>query len=103
MVPPPLDSHMFDVQSFCFMLTMSHNVEGAMVEHYRLNLMIGLWMEISFVPILSEKLNWYNKLVKITMVQVHWEDERTFNNLFHEKQPLKLANNSLGFVCYDVY
>jgi hypothetical protein len=85
MVPPLLDSHMLDVldvQSFCFKLIMSHNAEGAMAKHSRLNLMTGLWMKIIIFPILSEKLSWYNKLVNITMVPIHWEDERTFNNLF---------------------
>jgi hypothetical protein len=33
MVPPLSDSHKLDVQSFCFRLTMSHNVKGEMVEH----------------------------------------------------------------------
>jgi len=34
MVPLLLDSHKLDVQSFCFKLTMSHNVKGAMAEHF---------------------------------------------------------------------
>jgi hypothetical protein len=61
---------------------MSHNAEGAMVEHFGLNAMIGLWLRIIFSPILSEKISQYNKLVKIAMVQIHWEDEITFNNIF---------------------
>jgi hypothetical protein len=32
MVPPLLDSHMLDVQSSYFRLTISHNAKGAMAE-----------------------------------------------------------------------
>jgi len=34
MVPSLLDSHMLDVQSSYFRLTMSHNAEGAMAEFF---------------------------------------------------------------------
>jgi hypothetical protein len=87
MVPPLLDSHMLDVQSSCFKLIMSHNAEGAMTEHSNLNLMTRLWMRINSSSILNVKLNEYNKLVDIAMVQVlgSIEDERTFNNLFFMK------------------
>jgi hypothetical protein len=55
-------------------------------------------MRINSSLILNEKLNEYNKLAEIVMVQVlgSVEDERTFNNLsFMIPKP---ANNSLGFV-----
>ncbi len=68
MVPPLLDSHMLNVQSSCFRLTMSHNVERAMAEHSELNLVTKLWMRINFSHILSEKFSKYNKLAKIVMV-----------------------------------
>ncbi len=70
MVPPLLDSHMLNVQSSCHMFTMSHNVEGAMAEHSKLNPMTRLWIRINSSPILSEKFSEYNKLAKIVMVQV---------------------------------
>jgi hypothetical protein len=70
MIPLLLESHMLDVQSFCFKLIMSHDVEGAMVEHSKLNLMTKSWMKINFSPILNENSNKYNKLAKTTMVQV---------------------------------
>jgi hypothetical protein len=62
---------------------MSHNAKGAMTEHSKLNPMTRLWMRIDSSSILSEKLNEYNILADITMVQVlgSIEDERTFNNL----------------------
>jgi hypothetical protein len=46
MIPPLLDSHMLDVQSFCFKLIMSHNVEGAMVEHEELNPMLRIQAQL---------------------------------------------------------
>jgi hypothetical protein len=49
---------------------MSHNAKGAMTEHSKLNPMTRLWMRIDFSSILSEKLNEYNKLADIAMVQV---------------------------------
>jgi len=57
MVPPLLDSHMFDVQSFCFRFIMSHNAKRAMTEHSKLNLVTRLWMKINSSSILSEKLS----------------------------------------------
>ncbi len=93
MVPPLLDSHMFNVQSSCFKFTMSHNVEGAMVEHLELNPMTILWIKINSSPFLSENFNEYNKLAKIVMVQmfVSIEDEKIFNNLFIMKNKLWLT------------
>ncbi len=90
MVPPLLDSHMLDVQSSCFRLIMSHNVEGAMTKHSKLNPVTKLWMGINYFSILSEKLNEYNKLVDIAMVQVlgFVGDEKTFNNLSFMKSKL---------------
>ncbi len=78
-----LDSHIFDVKSSCFRLTISHNAEGAITEHSELNLATRLWTRINSSLILNQKLSKYNKLAKIVMVQVLGtvEDERTFNNL----------------------
>jgi len=90
MVSPLLDSHMLDVQSFCFRFIMSHNVEGAMIKHSKLNPVTKLWMGIILFPFWVKKLNEYNKLVDIAMVQVlgFVEDERTFNNLSFMKSKL---------------
>ncbi len=81
MVPLFLDSHMFDVKSSCFRLTISHNAKGAIGEHLELNLATRLWMRINSSIILNEKFNEYNKLAKIVMVQVlgSIEDERTIS------------------------
>jgi hypothetical protein len=72
---------------------MSHNVEGAMVEHLELNPMTILWIKINSSPFLSENFNEYNKLAKIVMVQmfVSIEDEKIFNNLFIMKNKLWLT------------
>jgi hypothetical protein len=69
---------------------MSHNVNGAMTKHSKLNPMTRLWMRINSFSILSEKLNEYNKLTDIAMVQMlgSVEDERTFNNLSFMKSKL---------------
>jgi hypothetical protein len=47
---------------------MSHNVEGAMAEHSKLNLVTKSWMRINSSPILNENFNKYNKLAKTIMV-----------------------------------
>jgi hypothetical protein len=81
---------MLDVQSFCFKLIMSHNVEGAITKHLELNLVTRSWMKINSSPILSEKFNEYNKLAETTMVQMlgFVQDERTFNNFSFMKNKL---------------
>jgi hypothetical protein len=95
--PPLLDSHMLNVQSSCFKLTMFHNVKGAMAEHLKLNPMTKLWMRIIFSPILSENFSKYNKLAcNVLSVWIYWGWKNIQQSLFHEKQALKLANNSLG-------
>jgi len=82
---------MLDVQSFCFKLIMSHNVEGAMAEHSKLYLVTKSWMRINSLPILNEKFNKYNKLANTTMVQVlgSIQDERTINIFSFMKNKLQ--------------
>ncbi len=50
-----------------------------------------LWMKMDSSPNLAHKLNEYNKLVEIVVVQVmgSMEDEMTFNNLTFMKNKLQ--------------
>jgi hypothetical protein len=49
---------------------MIHNVELVMAKTFDKNPISRLWTKINNSPILLHKLNEYNKLAKITLVQV---------------------------------
>jgi hypothetical protein len=50
-----------------------------------------LWTKINNSPILPRKLNEYNKLAKIILIQVlvSMENEKTFNNMANMKNKLQ--------------
>jgi hypothetical protein len=72
MVPLLLDSHMLDVQSSYFRLTMSHNVEGAMAEQSKSNPMIRLWMRIFHFEWKSQRVQQIGKDYNGWSVRVCW-------------------------------
>jgi hypothetical protein len=49
---------------------MTHNAKLVMAKGFNKNLISKLWMKINSSPILAWKLNEYNKLDEITLVQV---------------------------------
>jgi hypothetical protein len=49
---------------------MTHNAKSIMAKGFNTNLIFKLWMKINSSPILACKLNEYNKLDEITLVQV---------------------------------
>jgi hypothetical protein len=49
---------------------MTHNAKLVMIKGFNKNLISKFWMKINSSPILACKLNEYNKLDEITLVQV---------------------------------
>lgn len=69
-VPQLFNLQQLDVQISFFQLTMTHNAKLVMAKGFNKNLISKLWMKINSSPILAWKLNEYNKLDEITLVQV---------------------------------
>jgi hypothetical protein len=78
-VPPLLSTHMLDLQSTHFKMTMLHNFEIVLREENKLNPLTRFWRKISTFVILNLNFLEYIKLAKIIVVPVigSIEDERT--------------------------
>jgi hypothetical protein len=69
-IPPLLSTHMLDLQSSHFKMTMLHNFEGILHEENQLNPLTRLWRKISTFAIFDLNFLEYIKLAEITIVQV---------------------------------
>ena len=90
-IPPLLDCHILDLQSFFFKLIMSHNAMVVMAETNDLNPVIRMWLKVAVSSFLSHKLSEFIKLAEMATVQIigSVEDERTFSNLIFVKSKVR--------------
>ncbi len=79
-VPQLFDLQQLDVQFSFFQLTMTRNAKSIMAIGFNKNLISKLWMKINSSPILACKLNEYNKLDEIALVQVLGPMENEFRH-----------------------
>ncbi len=89
-VLPLLLTHMLDLHSSHFKMTMLHNYKVTLCEKNQLNPLMRLWCKISTFVVLNLNLSKYIKLIEITVVQVigSIEDEQTFNTIAFIKNKL---------------
>jgi hypothetical protein len=66
-VPPLFSTHMFDLQSSHFKMTMLHNLKVALCEKNQFNPLTRLWRKISTFVVLSLNLSEYTKWLKLLL------------------------------------
>jgi hypothetical protein len=80
-VPPFLSTHMLDLQSIHFKMSMLHNFKVALHKNNQFNPITRLWCKISTFVVFNLNLSEYIKQTEVTNVQIIGpiENKWTFN------------------------